>query len=38
MFKKILIFSITNAFLIQFAFANIEIKARTAILQDFLSG
>ena len=38
MFKKILIFYIFHLFFFQFAAANIEIKARTAILQDFLSG
>ena len=38
MFKKIFIFYIFHLFFFQFATANIEIKARTAILQDFLSG
>ncbi len=38
MFKKILTFCLFNLFFYQFASANIEIKARTAILQDFLSG
>ena len=38
MFKKILLFYFINLFFNHFAFANIEIKARTAILQDFLSG
>ncbi len=38
MFKKFLIFFIFNLFFYQLAVANIEIKARTAILQDFLSG
>ena len=38
MFKKILIIFFINIFWSQFTFANIEIKARTAILQDFLSG
>ncbi len=38
MFKKILIIFFINIFWSQFTFANVEIKARTAILQDFLSG
>ena len=38
MFKKIIIFLFIKLFFNQFAFANIEINARTAILQDFLSG
>ena len=38
MFKKISIFIFINIFFSQFVSANIEIKARTAILQDFLSG
>ncbi len=38
MFKKFFSFYIVNIFLIQFSFANIEINARTAILQDYLSG
>ncbi len=38
MYKKILIFYLINLLFGQFAFANIEIKARTAILQDYLSG
>ena len=38
MFKKILIFCLINIFAVKYSFANIEIKARTAILQDFLSG
>ena len=38
MFKKILIFFIINFFFNQLALSNIDIKARTAILQDFLSG
>ncbi len=38
MFKKIFILFIINLFFFKFANANIEIKARTAILQDFLSG
>ena len=38
MFKKILVFYLLNLIFCQFASANIEVKARTAILQDFLSG
>ncbi len=38
MFKKLILFLLFNLFLSQYSFANIEIKARTAILQDFLSG
>ena len=38
MFKKILIINFCILFLSQFLSANIDIKARTAILQDFLSG
>ena len=38
MFKKILIFYLISLFINQLALSNIEIKARTAILQDFLSG
>ena len=38
MFKKIFIFLVLNLSFYQFSFANIDIKARTAILQDFLSG
>ncbi len=38
MFKKILIISFLNIIFCNTLFANIEIKARTAILQDFLSG
>ena len=38
MFKKILIINSFFYIFINFAIANIEIKARTAILQDFLSG
>ena len=38
MFKKIIIFCFVNFLLNQFALANIEINARTAILQDYLSG
>ena len=38
MFRKILIINLISFFWLQFANANLEIKARTAILQDFLSG
>ncbi len=38
MFKKVFILVILNLFCFKFAYANLEIKARTAILQDFLSG
>ena len=38
MFKKIIIINLLSFFLFQFSTANIDIKARTAILQDFLSG
>ena len=38
MFKKILFLLFIQLFLIQNISANIEIKARTAILQDYLSG
>ena len=38
MFKKIFIINLLLVFFTNFSFSNIEIKARTAILQDFLSG
>mgnify|MGYP006242674535 FL=1 len=38
MFKKIILTNIFFLFFSHFAVANFEIKARTAILQDFLSG
>ena len=38
MFKKIFIINLTILFLSTYLNANIQIKARTAILQDFLSG
>ena len=38
MFKKIFLICLINLFCFKIAFANIDIKARTAILQDFLSG
>ena len=38
MLKKLLLIKFIYFLLIQFAHSNIDIKARTAILQDFLSG
>ena len=38
MFKKLLLLLSVNIILCNFSIANINIKARTAILQDFLSG
>ena len=38
MYKNLITIILINLFLFQHANANIEIKARTAILQDFLSG
>ncbi len=38
MFKKIIIFFLINLLFSNFVSANIKIKARTAILQDYLSG
>ena len=38
MIKKLIIIFFINLFIAQYANANFEIKARTAILQDFLSG
>ena len=38
MFKKFFLICLINLFCFKISFANIEIKARTAILQDFLSG
>ena len=38
MFRLFIIVFFTNLFFFKFVNANIEIKARTAILQDFLSG
>ncbi len=38
MFKKFLFFILLNLLFCNFSYSNIEIKARTAILQDFLSG
>jgi serine-type D-Ala-D-Ala carboxypeptidase (penicillin-binding protein 5/6) len=38
MFKKLFLFILINTVFINSSFANLEIKARTAILQDYLSG
>jgi len=38
MFKKLIIFVFVNLFFFTYSYGNIDIKARTAILQDFLSG
>ena len=38
MFKIILFYLLSSLFFLSNSFSNIEIKARTAILQDFLSG
>ena len=38
MFKKFIFLCLTNLLFYNLVNANIEIKARTAILQDFLSG
>ena len=38
MFKKFFLICLINLFCLKISSANIEIKARTAILQDFLSG
>ncbi len=38
MFKKSIVFLFINLFFLNASFANLEIKARTAILQDFHSG
>tara|TARA_B100001057_G_scaffold121590_1_gene120385 strand:+ start:2709 stop:3860 length:1152 start_codon:yes stop_codon:yes gene_type:complete len=38
MFKFIIFYFFLNLILANYSFANIEIKARTAILQDYLSG
>ena len=38
MFKKLIIFVFVNLLFFTSSYANIDIKARTAILQDFLSG
>ncbi len=38
MFKKLLIFIILKLSLVSFSYANFDVDARTAILQDYLSG
>ena len=38
MLKKIITIILLNLFFSNFLYANIDIKARTAILQDYLSG
>ena len=38
MFNKIFLICLINLLCFKISFANIDIKARTAILQDFLSG
>ena len=38
MFKKLIVFVFVNLLFFTFSYGNINIKARTAILQDFLSG
>ena len=38
MFRKLFFFIIVSLSLVSVSFANLEIKARTAILQDYLSG
>jgi len=38
MFKKLILFIFVNLFFFTSSYGNIDIKARTAILQDFLSG
>jgi len=38
MFKKLLIYTILSMCIFKFTYADIDIKARTAILQDYLSG
>ena len=38
MFKKIFLINFISFFLFQLSYSNIDIKARTVILQDFLSG
>ena len=38
MFRKIFIINLLLVFFTNLSLSNIEIKARTAILQDFLSG
>ena len=38
MFKKLFLIIFTTVFLVEFASANFDLKARTAILQDYYSG
>ena len=38
MFKKLFLIIFTTFFLVEFASANFDLKARTAILQDYYSG
>ena len=38
MFKKLFLIILTTFFLVEFASANFDLKARTAILQDYYSG
>ena len=38
MFKKLFIYILLSSFIFKLANANIDIKARTAILQDYHSG
>ena len=38
MLKKLFLLILTNFFFVELAFANLDIKARTAILQDYHSG
>ncbi len=38
MFKKIFLINLISFFLIQVSYSSVDIKARTVILQDFLSG
>jgi len=38
MFKKLFIYILLSSFIFKLANANLDIKARTAILQDFHSG
>ena len=38
MFKKLFLTIFTTFFLVEFASANFDLKARTAFLQDYYSG
>ena len=38
MFKKILTFIVLSFFIVEFTLADFDVKARTAILQDYYSG